>query len=272
MDMTLAALLNFYIFSTGRRLYAMMQVRKAAAAAGFDALVSHCDVAIAHDRQAHDIEARWLGQRPEGQYSPEARQIDIVVDATLTALRDGIDAAARTSAPGDALGEAAVKLGKELFPTNVVDIITLSYVEELAEVNRILGRLQSVDWAQVVEALGLSRHAARLADLAQQYSAAIEASPGGKVSFGEVKDARGRGQALMLKAVAMILGRHPSDEPADLAGRAALLGPIMKQNEAIRGYLRARRAVQDVNPETGEVEPEAGGSAPAQGTSNPQAG
>ncbi|GAF69361.1 unnamed protein product, partial [marine sediment metagenome] len=28
--------------------------------------------------------------------------------------------------------------------------------------------------------------------------------------------------------------------------------PIVKQNEAIRAYLRSRRAIRDVDPETGE--------------------
>ena len=58
----------------------------------------------------------------------------------------------------------------------------------------------------------------------------------------------------------MISGRHPSDSPEDLAGCAALLDPILKQNEAIREYLRTRRAVPDVNPETGEEDPNAPGT------------
>lgn len=88
------------------------------------------------------------------------------------------------------------------------------------------------------------------------------------VSLCAVKTARATGQSLLLQAVAMILGLHPSDGAEDLAARAQLLGPILKQNEAIRDYLRARKAVQDVNPETGEVETSpapAGGSGGAAG-------
>ena len=37
--------------------------------------------------------------------------------------------------------------------------------------------------------------------------------------------------------------------------RAALLGPILKQDQAISDHIRARRSVPDVDPETGEEEP-----------------
>lgn len=243
----------FYLFSTGRRSFAMRQVKQAAVAAGFADLAGHCDLVLAHDRQTLGLEAVWFGQKPDVQYSPEARQIDIYVDAALVALRDAIDSAMRASAPDDPLGDQARKLEQELFPKGVADITKMVYVDEHAQVQRIIGRLTHQDWAPTVMDLGLTRHVARLTTLEPKYGAALQ-SPTGKVSFGEVKDARAKGQSLMLQGVAMILGRHPSDSPADVAGRAALLGPILVQNEAIRDYLRSRRAVEDVNPETGEVE------------------
>jgi hypothetical protein len=58
----------------------------------------------------------------------------------------------------------------------------------------------------------------------------------------------------MLQAVAIILGKYPSDNDADLAARGKLLAPIFRQNDAIRDYLRARRPIVDINPETGEPE------------------
>lgn len=271
MDATLSALLNFYIFSTGRRLFALKQVKQAAETAGFAALATHCDAAIAHDNSVRTLEARWLGQNPEALHSPEARQIDLLVDTALGALRDGIDAAARGSAPDDPLGAAAVKLNDTLYPAgNVAAITTLPMIEELAQVERIVEAAGSPAWSATVQDLGVSRQVARLAALLPSYRAALGA-PAGKVSFAEVKDARARGQVLLLQAAAMILGRHPSDEPADLAGRKALLGPILAQNEAIRAYLRARRSVEDVNPDTGEVEPGSGETTPPAGAGAGQA-
>jgi hypothetical protein len=89
------------------------------------------------------------------------------------------------------------------------------------------------------------------------------------VDFGQVRAARAQGQAHLLEAVAMIIGKYPKSSAEDVAARVALLGPILQQNEAIRAYLKSRRSVQDVDPETGEVDPGApqaespsGGAAP----------
>ena len=139
-----------------------------------------------------------------------------------------------------------------MFPTTVRDITTLPYVEELAQVERIIRVLESSDWAPVVKDMGLGRQAAYLKSLEQKYREAIKAP--GKIDFNEVKSARAKGQSLMLQGVAMILGLYPSDSAADREARAALMGPVLHQNAAIRQYLKARRAIVDVHPETGEEE------------------
>lgn len=262
MDGTLSALLSFYIFSSGRRLFAMQQVKSAADAAGFNALASHAEVCITHDRATRDLEAKWAGQKTGQSYAPEARQLDIYVDAALTALRDGLDSQIKASAPGDPLGEAAQRLSQELFPKGAGAITSLPYVEELAELQRILGRVQHPDWHAVIGDLGLGRQVTRLAQLEKQYAAAL-VGPAGQVSFAQVKDARAKGQSLMLQAIAMTLGQHPSDSEADRKARNGLLAPVFTQNEAIRSYLRQRKAIEDVNPDTGEVEPAPAPEAPS---------
>jgi len=253
MDATLGSLLSFYAFSTGRRLFATQEVKKIAEAQGLAALGAHCGAAIAHDQATRDLEARWASDKEASQYSPEARQIDILVDTALGALRDSIDADARDAAPGDALGEAAAKLQKAAFPSGVAAVTTLSFVDELAEVQRIIALLQAAEWSGVVQQIGLGRRLSRLVELENVYQAAI-AQPSKTVTFDQVKQARAKGQSLLLQAVAMILGQYPSDATADVEARRRLLEPIFRQNEAIRGYLRARRAIEDVDPATGQVE------------------
>lgn len=147
----------------------------------------------------------------------------------------------------------------------MAEITTLPFVDEVEQVTRVVGTVKSAAWSQKVEALGLGRHVVRLTALEQKYRAALD-TQGTKISFGEVKSARAKGQSLLLQAVAMILGLHPSDSAGDVAARGQLLGPILQQNEAIRSYLRSRKAVQDVNPETGEVEAGGGGSEGGSGT------
>lgn len=270
MDATLASLLSFYVFSTGRRLFAVQEVKKAAQAVNLTALAAHCDKAIAHDTATRDLESRWASDKDAAQFAPEARQADILVDVALGALRDSLNAEARDAAPGDPLGEAAAKLEKLAFPKGLAHTTTLGFVDELAELQRIIALLQSPEWSDAAQKLGLGRRLARLVELEAIYKAAI-AIPTKTVTFEQVKDARAKGQSLMLQAVAMILGQYPSDDAKHVDARGKLLGPIFRQNEAIRGYLRSRRSVEDVDPATGQVEPTPGQAEPAPAPTPPAA-
>jgi hypothetical protein len=261
MDVSLSLLFNLYAFSTGRRLFALHQTRQAALGAGLNALATHCAAAITHDEGTRDLEARWAGDKDASQYAPEARPVDIQVDIALSALRDSINAEARDAEPGDPLAAAAQKLEQLAFPDGLAAVIKRVYVDELNELQRIIALLQSPEWSVLVPKLGLERRLLRLIDLETKYAAVI-ALPAKTTSFDEVKAARTQGQTLMLQAVAMILGQYPSESDADVAGRRALLEPILKQNEAIRAYLRERRSPEDVNPATGEVETPAAPPAP----------
>src|SRR5262249_54464022 len=155
MDLTLASLLTLYIFSTGRRLFAMQEVKKAAESAGLTVLAAHCDVAIAHDRKTRDLEARWSSDKDAALYSPEAKQIDILVDVALGALYSALDAEVRDAAPGDTVAEDAARLQKAAFPEGVGAITTLRFPDELSQLQRIIGLLQAAEWTQVVKTLGL---------------------------------------------------------------------------------------------------------------------
>jgi len=253
MEPLLASLLNLYAFSTGRRLFAMIQVKKLAAAAGAPDLAAHAEATIAHDTETRALEAQWAG-RKQSTFSSDARQLDIYVDAAITAFRDGAEAQIRASAPGDPLADKAKDMLQVLLPKGAGAITSLGYVDELAEVVRILGRVKEPDYTALIADLGLTRQVKRLEELEGQYRTAIE-GPGGALTFDKVKAARAKGQSMLLQAMAMILGRHPSDTDADRKARGALLAPILIQNEAIRRYLRDRRAIEDVNPDTGEIEP-----------------
>ena len=261
MDATLSALLQFYIFSTGRRLFALTEVQKLASAEGHTAVATHCDVALAHDRDTLQKEARWSSDKSAPQYTPDAKQVDILIDVALGALRDSLDADARDAAPGDALSESAAQLSQLLFPNGLAAVTNAPFVEQLAEVQRILTCLQSAEWASVVNDLGLGRRVARLADLEKRYASAI-ATTTKSISFAEVKNARTKGQQLLLQTVAMILGLYPSANESDVAARTKLLGPVLRQNELIRAYMRSRRTVEDIDPDTGAVVPSPGTTEP----------
>jgi len=259
MDASLGPLFNLYLFSTGRRLFAVGVVRERAAARGFQELVAHADVALAHDRKTLGLDKTWAanqGRRTDGTI--DVHRVDALVDRTLTALRDAALAMAAVAKPGDGLEKEVNAFLHEIFPSGLAAVTSRPFVEELGEVDRIVERLQG-DLAPVVAELGLGRYAARLAEVAEEYRTALQAP---RLQFSTVRAARARGQELLLEVVALIVGRYYQHTPDHKAARQELLGPILHQNEAIRKYLRTRRAVEDVDPATGEVDPDAPPSTP----------
>ncbi|MDI1448049.1 hypothetical protein [Polyangium sp. 6x1] len=253
MDTSLAAIFDIYSFSLGRRLFAIAQVRSAALTSGEPDVVTFAESCVDHDETLRNMEAHWAARDEKAPaFAPEAKILDVAIDGVLGAIRDTAERQVEASAPGDPIALKGVGLLKELFPRGLFAVTSLPFVEELCEVERILAALESPTRAALVHELGLSRYVARLSDLVQQYRAALEKPLPPQVTFAEVKAARAEGQRRMLQLIAMIVGRYPSDEPADRAGRAALLGPILQQNEAIGQALRARRAADDVDPKTGE--------------------
>lgn len=267
MDASLGALINLYTFSTGRRLFAFRQVRKLALELALAELAAHADAAIAHDFTTRALETKFAAAPLVTRNQGKVQSMDVDVDKTLVAIRDAAQAQANGAGDDDEIREMVAKLQAAIFPKGVLEIIQSTYVEELEAVDGILATLKSKEMAAIVAELGLGRLVKRLGKLAVEYRALQVAPSPETVPFGDVRAARARGQENLLQAVAMILGKYPSSSAEDLKARTALLAPILKQNEAIRLYLRSRRAIQDVNPETGEIDPNAptGGEPPPAG-------
>lgn len=272
MEPSLSAILDFYVFPTGRRLFALRRVAERAKAASFTELVKHCGAAIAHDQKCLELEGRWAGiaAARKGKSAPaapaavpvDAAAIDPLVDHTLTAIRDHAQSQTAGAPADDPIHAIVSTFLREVFPTGVQEVTGLPYVEELAAVEHIVRRLQGGELAVTVKELGLLRLTKRLGMLAEQYRAALEAPAPETLAFGEVKAARAAGQEHLLQAVAIVLGKHYKSTPADVAARTELLGPILEQNEAIGALMRARRTVEDIHPDTGTPDPTAAAPPP----------
>lgn len=278
MDSSLSAIFKLYVFPTGRRLFALAQLMSRAKDRDFPELVKHCSGALAHDRGCLALERRWAGLVAESKGKAptvpvaddglDATQIDPLVDNTLTAIRDHAISQTAGASPDDPIHATVSGLLREIYPTGVQNVTSLAFVLELAAVDDILAKLQGKELAPVVKELGLGRLVKRLAELAERYRAALAAPAPETLEFGNVRAARAKGQDLLLEAIALVLGRHHSSSPDDVAGRADLLGPILEQNAEIAAAFRGRRTIVDVNPETGQLDPKApGDAAPAEPTS-----
>jgi hypothetical protein len=260
MDATLDSLFNLYVLSTGRRVFALQQVKPIAEELGEDALVTLLGRALEHDARTLRLESSWAASGYDSD-PQRVKRIDAQVDRTLSAIRDVAESQVAGGFPGEDLEETSQELMREIFPAGVFAVSSLPFVEELAAVEHILRQLRG-PFSRHVETLGLGRLVARLGALAEEYRAAQEEKPKAHASWGDVRAARAKGQAYVLKVVALIVGRHFEDDAADMKVRVRLLEPILKQQEAVRQYLKVRRPVEDVDPATGVAQPVPGNSVP----------
>jgi hypothetical protein len=261
MEATLENLFNLYVLSTGRRTFALQQMKPVAADLGQKALVTMINQALDHETKTLKLEARWeaSGFVADPQ---RVRKVDAKVDRTLSAIRDTAQAQANAAETGDPLQATAQELIGQLFPAGVQAVSSMPYVEELAAVDTMLKQMKGA-LARHVADLGLERLMNRLAELAKEYREAQEEKRGSEVSFGDVRSARAIGHRKLLQIVAVILGTHYDDSAEDVRLRTALLTPMLEQQEAVRQYLKLRKPIEDIDPTTGEAKPASMPTSPA---------
>jgi len=262
MDSTLAGLLRLRQFPTGRRLFAFYRVLELANKVNAPPIVSLAQNAITKDEETVKIELRWAQKRRTGKTSAKQvkaqkalQLLDIRVDRALTGLRDGAEALIHGAGDDEKdLIEQVEYFLNEILPNGVAAVTSKSFDEESVLIKGIVSRLVG-DLAPTVTSLGLTLSVNRLVAVAAEYEAALAAVE--TLEFGQVKAAREAGQDYLLRLTAKIIGTF--DEPSGpiAENRAALLAPILKQNQAINDHIRARRSVPDVDPTTGEEQPAA---------------
>jgi hypothetical protein len=250
METTLKNLIKLAPSTPGRRILALRKMRAEAVALDLPHIVELADKAIAHDMETRGLDMRWLAERTiRSPHAAAMPAIEALADQLLTGLRDG----ARLHALG-ADGATLVAVDSfiaTVFPAGVFAVTSLPYVDEAAELERIVTMLHGPLAPQVIR-FGLGRLVERLAVVSARYREALH--PGAKLDFATVRAAREQGQLYLLQIVAMIMGTFPLDTPEHVDGRRRLLGSIMEQDAAIRAYRRGRRAVPDMDPDTGDIE------------------
>jgi hypothetical protein len=231
--------------STGRRLFALRQMKAVAQALGGNQDVeARIDEAIAHEEQTRDLELLWGGVRAGNVDARAMKPIDHRVDKVITAVRDGAEAQRQGAADDDPIHETVDTFLKTAMPEGVFAITSLPYVDELSATQKLLAMLQG-PLAGTVTELGLGRQVGQLAALLPQYEAGLNGTGALAVTFAPVRTSRQRGQRYLREIVALVLGRYNRDEdPEHRSARAHLLTPLLKQVEAARA-LRGRRSEQD---------------------------
>jgi hypothetical protein len=253
MNTQLEDLFGFYLFTTGRRLFAIQQVLKAAKQDRWPELVKHLQAALDFDRNTRQLDLIWIQQRGQ-PLGAKAQKLDWKLDKTLGSFVKAAISYAEGLDPEDELVAEIETMLKTIAPAGLQAITQLPFVEELSELDRINTALDG-DLAGTVEKLGSIKLVKRLTKLTSEFRAELETEPATRIIFDQVRAARARGQRNMLQAVAIIIGRYHGDSQEHVSKRDILLSPIMRQSDEIGAYMKSRRTILDVDPETGEPEP-----------------
>lgn len=256
MNGSLDSIINLYEFTTGRAQFAMRGIRRLAEAEKNAELMAHADATIAQIEITRQLERRWSAEPHKSPAKPAAAALSPLLDAAVAAIRDAAVAQAKGADMDDPIHEQVSTFLKKVYPNGVSAVTGLPAIEKLAAVDDTVALLQG-DQAPAVQELGLARVTKRLADRAEDYREALEAPPVSLVAWDRVRTARAESQGMLLETVCIIIGQHHQRTEEGTAARLARLAPILEQNDAIGRYLRARRAVDDVDPETGANEPSA---------------
>lgn len=258
MPVQLDDFLRLYHLPSGRAAYALRQTAAAAKGLGDTDAAGRAEAVLAQATATRDLELRHRKAAEQPLYGPRAPAFDAQIDRTLSAMDSAIGArAAIATGPDDAdpATLAAARLQRELFPSGVSHVTSLSYVEEHESVTLIIKRLISGgDLSDEVTALGLEPFVARLTALNTDLGAELgKAAPRSSPTWDVIRAARGTLHAGMLELVATVLGRYASEDGRE--ARTALLAPIAVQQDAWAALFRSRRGLSDVDPQTGREEP-----------------
>jgi hypothetical protein len=243
----LSIIINLYITTPGRRVYALREVKRRARKRGLSDLVTRIDRALAHEARTAELEGLWSAGRTGKR--PVPRDFKPRIDRTLLVIAQMLTDCAKD--PDPEIARYAAELANQLFPQTVTEHIRLPYVDQLQANEYVLTVLEATERKDWVDLLGLRIYARRLRTLNDGFRQALlarDAEPA--VKFDEVRAAREQAQENYIAVAARIGGLYCDREDGEI--RTDLLACFIEQNDALRAYRRRRRRPVDINADTGE--------------------
>lgn len=237
MQPTLGRFISLINMTAAARIQCLRQIRGIAEDLQQHRLMAHVDRAIACDRKAVELNARWRLSHWRGQSEPYFARLDARLSRVLTDIFDNAVAHISGDVVGENLRRAAENILVTVFPFGVSAILTLPYVERQFALERIIDLLVS-DLASDTEALDMSRSIVELCTVADRYRSELAERAETRM-FAPVAEARERGQDRLFEVVAMILATFAgSDGYSHAQARAELLAPFMVEDSAARAQVR----------------------------------
>src|SRR5690606_28997816 len=140
---------------------------------------------------------------------------------------------------------------QKLFPRGVAAITSQAFEDQDASVEALLEELEG-PLAKHVQALGLTPLVKQLGEVRRAFHDALQSDDTDRITYDEVVGAENVAQETLSQLVVLIAAKYRKSDVASTQRRGQLLAPIIEQNERIVEARRRRRAVTDVDPETGE--------------------
>lgn len=244
---------SLHRFSPGRRAFCARRMREAQTSVMLGDVIALCDAIIAAEREQIAVQKAWReGQAagPGGGWTPEILALDLVLDRLIVQLRDLL--AALAVVPDDR-GKAAQKLLTKHFAEGPT-FYTHAIIEEEAErVGQLVDALSRTP--EDVATATVQRLVADITAKHAEYAALVNAAKKpARTSFEEVKAVDLKNQRRFLRLVMLALNATDTDA-GPTPDRQLLLSIVAEQDADIAAAIRAKRAVKDVDPDTGETEP-----------------
>lgn len=250
MDHSLYALFVWTQLTTAERISIYNQWKPLVTRHNLPQALAHIERALAHDEHTQELEIQWEKSNGTGFYHPKAAALDPSVDDLLGAIYRIADATIRGFPASHPAVAAAKRLIQAMFPLGLAQVVNAPFVQEAAEVGRILRKLRG-ERAADVALLHLDEHVDLLEQLGGEYRAAVDSSPE-QVAHADVRAAQQRGLSYLAEIAVLVLARfYDSDNPAHVESREEFLAPV-EDYDARGRALRSEKRRGNRNDDQGQ--------------------
>lgn len=229
---------TLFRLNPARRLIALERIAMTAVALP-NAAVLQTSLAAAIQRQ-HEVLAlieQWRLSKENRMHAEGARETDSSLDQLLSGFRSTLLMISLTF--GGDRAKIAAALLEDLFPDGVTFFTRRTFVEQHAALRVLIGRLREERRQAALRSLELLSWVDRLDELNNTFGQQLT-RPSQGISQDMIRAADLVAFSATTQVVAVVLGLYPSNSDLDIAGRVALLSPLIEQEEELT-LLRTRR-------------------------------
>lgn len=258
---TVEDLVNLHVIPPGRVVFAMSAVLNDLKTSDDKPMRVFVERVRNQAMRTWDEEQRWLAaRRGEQGYLRAIRAANEVADARLNGFHGQLESLTHlVDAPK--LRKAIEEIEAIVFPDGPHAVVSAEYAEQVGYVLGAMDRLKA-EHARHLGQLKLKNHVDTVVEAHLDLQRALESGRRG-AGFESVISARAALQRVLRVLVARSVSQYPGWNEGDRPARMLILQPLLAQNDQVDNYLRRRRSVRDVNPETGqELAPLEEGGAP----------